>query len=177
MISGTIFDPAENVWSGPRVQPIFHPDISVGQILDFVMPHHYSRLCQVFEPTGESWTFQQFHSTAIKIAKTFLERNISQNDVIGICAGNTLYVSAVVAAAFLIGAPISTLDPSFDSEGIQHIFGLTRPSLLFCDQAIVERVSSSLSAIKLASKIYVVDDCNGNGTIEEFLAQNDQNFK
>uniref|UniRef100_T1GZX2 Uncharacterized protein n=1 Tax=Megaselia scalaris TaxID=36166 RepID=T1GZX2_MEGSC len=55
MVNGTTFDSVKKIWSGPVVHPTFHPDASVGKVLEFVMPHQYHNVCQVFESTGESW--------------------------------------------------------------------------------------------------------------------------
>lgn len=165
------FDPVEKIWSGPIVTPLFHPDASIGSVLEFVMRHHKNKSCQIFESTGETWSFGEFHKTSVKIARTLLGKSISQDDIIGICASNTPYIPAVAVAAFLIGTPISTLDPSFDEEGILHIFGITRPKILFCDRDIFGKVRSALKGISLDCDLYIVDECNGQGTIEEFLVE------
>lgn len=176
VLEKSVFDPVEKVWSGPVVHPTFHPDASVGKIFQFVMNQHQEKTSQIFEPTGESWTFKKLHQTSIKIAKTLLAKNITQDDIIGICASNTQYVPAVAVAAFLIGTPISTLDPSFDKEGIRHMFGITHPRVLFCDRAILETVKSAFSEISLDCEIYVVDECDGEGTIEDFLLESDDDY-
>lgn len=167
----TYFDPVERIWRGRDVPSIFHPDASVGKVLEFVMHQHKDKPSQIFEPTGETWTFQQFHRAAATIAQTLLRYNITQDDVIGICATNTPYVPAVAMAAILIGTPISTLDPSFDKEGILHTLKITQPKILFCDRKIVDKVRSALRDIILHCTIYIVDECNGEGTIEEFLVE------
>lgn len=169
MSEKSYFDPVEKVWRGPTKPPIFNPDASVGSVLELIMCQHKDKPSQIFEPTGETWSFGVFHKTAVKIARTLLRKNISQDDIIGICASNTPYVPAVAMAAILIGTPISTLDPSFDKEGILHIFGITRPKIMFCDREIVEKVRSALKDINLECDIYIVDECGGQGTIEEFL--------
>lgn len=167
----TFFNPVEKVWSGLDLPCIFHPDASVGNVLEFFMHRYKDKPCQIFEPTGETWTFAQLHRTSVKIAQTFLRMNITQDDIIGICASNTPYVPAVAVAAFLTGIPISTSDPSFDTEGIAHIFNITRPKILFCDREIVGKVRSAISVINLSCTIYIVDECNGEATIEEFLVE------
>ncbi|KAL5275825.1 hypothetical protein ACFFRR_001580 [Megaselia abdita] len=179
VLEKTYFDPVEKIWSGPVVPSLFHPDASIGMVLEFVMNRRKDKPSQIFESTGDIWTYYKFHKTAIKIARTFLEKKITQDDIIGICASNTPFVPAVAVAAFLIGTPISTLDPSFDKEGIHHIFGITQPSILFCDRAIVEKVQSAFTEINLECDIYVVDETDGEGTIEEFLLEreDDDSFK
>lgn len=167
----TSFDPVEKIWSGPVKTSAFPTDSSIGVILEQVMLQHKDKPCQIFEPTGETWSFGKLHKTAIKIARTLLRKNISQDDIIGICASNTLYVPALAVASFLIGTPISTLDPSFDKEGILHIYGITRPKILFCDRDIEEKVRSTLKDINLDCDVYIIDECAGKGTIEEFLVE------
>lgn len=175
----SFFNTVEKVWNGRVVPSIFNPDASVGEVLEFVMHQHKDRPSQIFEPTGETWSFEQFHRTSVKIAQTFLRYNISQDDIIGICASNTPYVPAVAMAAFMIGTPISTLDPSFDKEGILHILKITRPKTLFCDRGVVGQVRSALRDTNIYCDIYVVDECDGEGTIEEFLMESNDtdNFR
>lgn len=169
----TTFDAEKKIWSGPEESPLFHQDASVGKVLEFVMTQHEEKPSQIFEPTGETWSHKKLHGIAVRIAKGLLKRKVTQDDIIGICASNTPYVPAVTVAAFLIGTPISTLDPSFDKEGIQHTYGITRPSIFFCDRAIVEKIRASFKEIGLECLIFVVDECVGEGTIEEFLQESD----
>lgn len=173
----SVYNSVEKVWYGSKETPTFHPDVSAGKVLEFVMKQHYPRIGLIFEPTGEQWTYEELHKTASTIAQNILVKGLTQDDVIGICASNTPYVTTVALAAFMTGIPISSLDPSFDKEGIQHIYGITKPTIMFCDGKILGKVTESLRGIHLETAIFVVDEKRGAGTIDEFLRENGGTFE
>lgn len=169
----SFYNPELKEWSGRDVSPLFHPDASVGKVLEFVMQQHYSKVAQIYEPTGESWTYERLHKTSMIIAKNLMDRNFNQDDIIGICASNTPYLAPLAIAAFLTGIPISTLDPSFDKEGVKHIYNITRPKVIFCDKIICEVVDNAISELDLECQVFVLDDLNGTRTIKDFLHGSD----
>lgn len=163
------YNAEEKVWSGRKVSPLFHPDASVGNVLEFVMKQHYSQVAQIFEPTGESWTFEKLHKTSMTIARNLAKFNLTQDDIIGIYASNTPYVAPLTIAAFLAGIPISTLDPSIDEAGVQRIYNITKPKVVFCDKAIYEMIDKAISELEFECHVFVLDEVKGSGTIGEFL--------
>ncbi|KAL5276276.1 hypothetical protein ACFFRR_001858 [Megaselia abdita] len=163
------YNSVERVWYGPKVTSVFHPDASAGKVLEFVMKQHYPRIGLVFEPTGEQWTYEKILKTACIIAQNILKKGLTQDDVIGICASNTLFVTPLALAALMIGVPMSTLDPSFDKDGIKHMYKITKPKIMFCDGKILQKVTESFEELGNQVEIFVVDVNNGKGTIDEFL--------
>lgn len=91
--------------------------------------------------------------------------------MIGLCAGNTDYVAPLVFGALAAGLSISTLDPSFDTAGIKHVYSLTRPRLMFCDGEVYERARTALDECQLtATKIYTMSNHrDGVPSIMEFF--------
>ena len=83
--------------------------------------------------------------------------SVKQCDVIGLCAANSDFVAPLTFGALLCGLSISTLDPSFDKEGIRHAFSITKPKLMFCDASIYDKVKMALKECELPSTpIYVI---------------------
>lgn len=157
------------MWCGEKISPLFHPDASLGKVLEFVMKQHYSKVAQIYEPTGESWTFEKLHKTSMIIARNLVKRNLTQDDIIGICASNTPYLTALTVAAFLCGIPISSLDPSFEKEGVKHMYNITRPKIVFCDKVIVKMMEKAISELDLDCQVFVLDDDKEKKTIGDFL--------
>lgn len=53
---------------------------------------------------------------------------------------------------------------------MKHIFGITKPKVMFCDGHIYEEMKQSLKDIKLDCPIYTVcEHIDGVPNIEEFL--------
>lgn len=169
MTSRTSYSSGEKIWCGEKEAPLFHPDASIGKVLEFVMKQHYSKVAQIYEPTGESWTYEKLHKTSMVIARNLVNKNLTQDDIIGICASNTPYLAPLTIAAFLTGIPISMIDPSFDKEGVQHIFNITKPKVLFCDKDIYHLVDKAISELDFDCHVFILDHDNGTGTIGEFL--------
>lgn len=113
------------------------------------------------------------------MALNFEKLQLQQCDIIGLCAANSDYVAPLAFGAILTGLAISTLDPSFDKDGIQHAYSITRPKLMFCDGNIYETVREALLACNLSSTIiYTVSNhIEGVPTIMEFFEETNQNGK
>lgn len=171
----TKYDPIERVWSGPTNDSPHHPHSSAGKIFENAAKQNVDRVAQIFEPTGEKMTFKEIHQMSMKIANHLNKLNVSQKDVVGICASNAPYLASVVFGSFLAAIPVSTLDPSFDKDGIKHTFGTTKPKVMFCDQNIVDRVKEAFNDLNLECLIYSVDG-KGEGSVEGLLLKspNDQ---
>lgn len=71
-------------------------------------------------------------------------------------ANNTTYLAPVVLGAFLIGAPINAIHPTFDKNTVRHIFSLTKPKLVFCDEEAYSELIQALDDIGLSCKIYML---------------------
>ncbi|KAL5275828.1 hypothetical protein ACFFRR_001581 [Megaselia abdita] len=124
---GTNYNPVERVWSGPIEATTHHPYTSVGKFFETTAKKNYCNVAQIFEPTGQELSYKKIHKMSMKMANFFHKMGLTQNDVVGICASNTPNLASIVFGAFLAAIPISTLDPSFDKDGIKHVFGITQP--------------------------------------------------
>ena len=107
---------------------------------------------------------------SISVAQHFTKLGLKQCDIIGICASNTDFLAPLVFGAIFNGLTISTLDVSYEKEGIQHAFGMTKPKMMFCDGDIYHRVRGTLEACGLDIQIFTLKvQLAGVPYISEFL--------
>lgn len=97
---------------------------------------------------------------SIRAAQNILKLGYKEGDMIGVIAKNSHNLAPIVFAALSIGCPVNTLDPTFECSDIIHMFSITKPKLVFCDEDNLDRVRESLSSINLTPRIYIFDKVN-----------------
>lgn len=166
----TFFDSEARIWYGPRTSQETGPDVSLCRfIVDSLLnsPDHISQIC---DNNGKMYTNEEIVTMSIRIAQNIEDLGIQQEDVVGICAANTDYLAPLAFGSLFCGAILSTLDPSFDKDGIRHIFNITKPKIMFCDGKIYEIVKESLNEINLSILIFTMKDhLEGVRRIDELI--------
>ncbi|XP_073836128.1 uncharacterized protein [Musca autumnalis] len=171
------FDEKSKIWRGPVRASRFGPKDSVGTVLlKYLLenPEHKAQIC--FQ-SGIELTNRQVALFSIQIAEYFQKQlQIPQGTIIGLCAGNSDYVTPLFLGSLLAGLTLSTLDPSFGVNGIKHIYAITRPRLMFCDGKIYTKMKQALDECDLHSTvIYTVrNHIEGVPSIEDFLKYTSQ---
>ena len=135
---------------------------------------------QICHPSGKTYTNREIVTLSIRVAQHFEKLQIQQGEIIGFCGSNTEYVAPLVIGTFLAGLTLSTLDPSFDKDGIKHIYSITKPKIMFCDGSILPKMKEALKEINLNCDIYTMSDhVSGSREITEFLqsSSNEENYR
>lgn len=144
----TTYNAASRTWSGPPTLPVFSNRASLGLIAIHTLGINPDKVIQVSAEDGTRITGSEMKRDIIRVALNLTEKfKITKGDVIGIVGKNTKYLAAVAFAAFTIGAPINPMDPSLSSSEISHLFNLSGPKLVFCDETAMDRVSDALSSL------------------------------
>ncbi|XP_065363972.1 uncharacterized protein LOC135957205 isoform X2 [Calliphora vicina] len=130
----------------------------------------YTKICY---PSNKKYTNKEILTLSIRVAQHLEKLKIKQSAVIGICAGNSDFLAPLVFGCMFRGLTISTLDPSFDKDGIKHIYSITKPKLMFCDGSAYDKIKESFVECGLAStKIVTVrDHIEGVPSLERFLKE------
>lgn len=100
-------------------------------------------------------------------------------DCIGVIAKNTTNIGAVIFAALTIGAPVNPLDISFTSDDIAHMFGMTKPKLVFCDSENVTTLKDALLQLgRNATIVTIGARIDGCDFIDDYLVEEteEENF-
>ncbi|XP_073841198.1 uncharacterized protein [Musca autumnalis] len=167
----TTYDPITKIWRGPTQELKFNPDESIASVVLMKLLENPEHIGQVCYQSGKELTNLEIAKRSVQVAKHFAKLQLQQCDMIGLCAGNTDYIAPLVFGALAAGLTISTLDPSFDKEGIKHVYSLTKPCMMFCDGELYERVRQALDECDLGgTKIFTMTNhIKGVPSVMEFF--------
>lgn len=106
----------------------------------------------------------------IRAAQNILKLGFQENDVFSIIAGNSENVAPIVFASMSIGCPLNTLDPSFGTFEVAHMFKMAKPKLIFCDLNKLEVVLNSLEQLNMNAMIFTFGESTEHSqNIDELL--------
>lgn len=154
----TTFDPLRKIWSGQQLPPIFNPDSSVGAIIFRTLSTNPHNIIQINDSEKTKLTNQEVIHLSSKVALKLVELGLEPSDVVGIIATNTTYLMPVAFGCFFANIPFHPLDTTFDEEVIAHLWGITRPKVVFCDGGVLELVKKVVVRLKLESSIFTLND-------------------
>ncbi|ALC41525.1 CG17999, partial [Drosophila busckii] len=166
------YEAATRTWCGPRGKEFYGPEMTLGEVTMRVLNLNAQQVLQVCDLTGVQLTGAQLAQQSLSLQQAIRRLGLQFGDVVGICAGNSTYLTAVVIAALLCGTPINPLHPEFDEATIKYMFDITTPKLIFCDVenfATIEAVNKQLADPAL---IYLVNGqlegvCNVSQLLEQ----------
>ncbi|TMW49712.1 hypothetical protein DOY81_005201 [Sarcophaga bullata] len=158
-ITKTHYNEVDKIWHGNKIEPSFGDKDSIGSVIFEALNKDPDHIGQVSFTSGLQLTNREILLSAIRVAQNLEHLNVEQGGIVGICAANTDYLTALVFGCFFNGLAISTLDPSFDKDGIKHIYSITKPKLMFCDGGIYDKVKKAFEESDLNSTvIYTIND-------------------
>jgi len=176
----TTFDASAKIWRG-RKQPITYDEKqTLGKVVLASLKKQPNHIAQICHHNGKQYTNQDIITYSIRVAQYLDKIGLKEDDIIGVCAANSDFLAPVFFGAMLQGCIISTLDPSFEKDGIKHTYSTTKPKLLFCDGAIYSRVKEALKEIPLDIDIYTMKDhIEGVPKVTDMLKETkeEKNFK
>jgi len=156
-MSKTTFDAKSRVWRGAEVPSIFNSNVSLGYLVLKVLQSTPDAVTQVSADTGSEVTCFEMYQRTVKIASYLMEKGFKKGDVAGNIAGNSEHIAAVAFACLTLGLPINSLAPKMDESEITHMFGNTKPKLIFADVQNVKKVQATIAEIPLNCVIFTVD--------------------
>jgi 4-coumarate--CoA ligase len=163
------FDSQSKVLSGIPIPPFFHPNVTIGQVIMHYLQREPAKVVQACYDDGVELTAGEMAKLASRIAKNLSSEGFKVGEVVGLVAKNTTYVAPVVLGCMLVGCPVSTLDPTFDSNEVANIFKQTKPKLVFCDHDNFETVTEALQDCGNECEVITVDEIlPGSLSIESF---------
>ncbi|KAI8124318.1 4-coumarate--CoA ligase 3 [Lucilia cuprina] len=159
IVKKTIYHEAEKIWSGIKTKPEYGEKDSIGKVIFESLQRDPEGIGQISHTTGKELTNKEILLLSIRVAQHLEDLNIKQGEIVGICAANTDYLACLVFGCLFRGLVISTLDTSFDKDGIKHIYSITKPKLMFCDGVIYNKIKDAFEECNLQSTvIYTIND-------------------
>ncbi|KAM7349498.1 uncharacterized protein ACRADG_008411 isoform 2-T4 [Cochliomyia hominivorax] len=177
----TIYNEKKKIWHGIKIEKSYGPECSLGALIYNSLKERPESIAQISYSSGKQLTNGEILLLSKRVAQHLEDLKLEQGDIVGICAVNSDYLACLVFGCLFRGLVISTLDPTFDKDGIKHIYGITKPKLMFCDAAIYENIKKAFEECELNdTKIYTMDDYKEDvPKLVEFLkeTQREEDFK
>ncbi|XP_062132798.1 uncharacterized protein LOC133843313 [Drosophila sulfurigaster albostrigata] len=164
----TTYDAKDKTWSGPKRSSIYNSDASLGRVIFNNMKNWPRNVCQINDASGESLTYAQAITWAIRIAQHLKKRGLNDTDVVGISAKNTNYLMPLATGCLMNATPFHAVNPLLDEDTIKHAFGLTKPKIIFCDGLEYNKIKSATQG--WSPEIFtMIDHVEGVPKIESLL--------
>lgn len=117
-------------------------------------------------------TFDEIRLKTIRAAQNLQELGYGSKQVFAFMVKNSHDVASTIFGALCVGGSVNTLDPSFGKTELLHMFGTTKPSLVFCDLESFELVKESLAELENDATIYTFGgNVDGSETVENLFAE------
>ncbi|XP_017070676.1 luciferin 4-monooxygenase-like [Drosophila eugracilis] len=134
------YDDDLKIWSGGERQSLFSPDLSIGEIIFQEMERHPKHIAQISVTENIELKREELLMNAKRVASYMRQIGLTQDDIVGIMGRYTAHLTAVAYACFFNGTPFHALHNAFEESTIEHLFGITKPRLIFCDGDEHEKV-------------------------------------
>ncbi|XP_037945962.1 4-coumarate--CoA ligase-like 7 [Teleopsis dalmanni] len=168
--TATFYDAEEKIWSGPKRKQFYGSNMTLGEVALLEWSRNPEKIVQIMDSTGEIKTAAELAHESKIIANNLMRLGLDAHDVVGIAANNSTYLTAVVVAAFLCGAPINALYPYFDKDSVKIVFEVTTPKIIFCDVHNYEIIKSARDELHLTADIYLLNGViHGVRNVKELL--------
>ncbi|XP_053964420.1 uncharacterized protein LOC128867327 [Anastrepha ludens] len=162
------YDEKERVWMGAKQPLVYDFNCSVGKIIFNNLKNFPKNVCQVSDIDGREVTNGELLSWSIRLAQHFKKMGLRHDDVIGIVAKNSTYLSSVAVGCFMNCTPFHTINSGFDPVTIQTLFKNTAPKIIFCDGDVYEKVNTATRSLR--PLFYTLTNhIDGVSTIEDLL--------
>ncbi|KAG4079641.1 hypothetical protein HA402_010421 [Bradysia odoriphaga] len=163
----TKYDAENKLWTGNDYTPLFHPKISLGQVMQRFMKVNGSKLAQICDDTGEQMDYDEMWLKTVRAAQNLRKLGYSKGDVFSYSVMDR-HVAPVIYAAFCLGCPVNTISPFFGKSDMIHVLRITKPKLMFCDVERYHFVSDCLLEAELDAKIITF----GGSTMHSYPVEN-----
>lgn len=190
------FDNEQKIWHGAGYQPLFHRNVSLGQVILWMLQRNPNKIGQVCNPwlpckfkkiksnascestileqisdnNGLQITNRELHVKTIRMAQNLTRLGLCRGDIISAAVRNHHHLAPMVFAAMTLGCPFNALDPTHKQFELAHMLCITRPKLVVCDHTNVTVVQDSCVKAGIAPLIFTIDEATAQSrSIDELL--------
>jgi 4-coumarate--CoA ligase len=147
------YNPETKVVSGLKSRPIYAKSVTLGRVLMERLELFPNRIVQFCHDDQIPVSARAMSLLSIRAAQNLWKYGIDIGDVVGIVAKNTTFLTPIILGSFIIGAPVNPLDVKFSKTEIIHIFGITKPKIVFCDYEVLDLVKECLWELENSSQV------------------------
>lgn len=143
------FDGISKIFSGPRLPQLYHPEITIGQVLMYQSLKFRNKVMQINVDDGVEMTYREITDMMTTIAENLVIKSLKFGDVAGFCAKNSNLLTPTVLGCLLLGVSISPVTISLGVDEIAKIFKETKPKIIFCDSDQVKNIEKVLKVLEM----------------------------
>ncbi|GAB0092007.1 luciferin 4-monooxygenase-like [Sergentomyia squamirostris] len=158
IFKATLYDQSKKQWRGASAQMIFRPQVSLGRAALFVMDKNPDFVAQISANSGVQKTNREITNATLKIAVNLQKMGCKKGDVIGFVLRNNENLAPAVLACLTILTLISAVDPTFTTAEMVHMFGITRPKIIFCESNKLQDVKDTFIELMYTPTTIVFGD-------------------
>ncbi|XP_061401865.1 luciferin 4-monooxygenase-like [Musca vetustissima] len=145
----TVYDKHNKIWKGPSIAPLYDIEHhSMGTIIFNHMKMNPRNILQIDAFDGKTVTSGEVLTWGIRIAMHLKKLRMLKDDIVGISARNTTYLTPLVLGCLFNCNPLHAVNPNFQEAAITHCFGITKPQIIFCDGRDYEKIRKVTNSFK-----------------------------
>lgn len=168
----TIYDAKNKIWSGPKIDPLFNPNQSLGYLILNVLQHTPNLITQLSADSEVSVTCSEMYDRTVKIAKYLIRCGIKTGDKTGFIVRNTENVTPTLFACFVLGLPINPLTVDMLETDIVRMYSVFKPKVIFCDAENLSVVQNAINEMKSDAQIITIENqVSGYECLNEILKE------
>lgn len=115
------------------------------------------KVAMIDGPSGIEWTFKKLADDSRAFAGGLAVAGVKAGDIVAVYLPNMPEYFVVFHGVILGGAVVTTLNPVYGPEEMQHCLGLTTPSILITTDALLPCAKAAASQIKLDIQFVIVE--------------------
>ncbi|XP_046971328.1 4-coumarate--CoA ligase 1-like [Vanessa cardui] len=119
-----------NIVYGPEERPI-PAHLSFGQFVFDKLKNSGDNIAQICAETGESVTYRNILQNSVNLAVALQELGLKKGDVVALSSENRFEFTVASLAIIYCGGVLSTLNVTYSTGEISHIFQITKPKFIF----------------------------------------------
>ncbi|XP_062549577.1 probable 4-coumarate--CoA ligase 1 [Armigeres subalbatus] len=176
----TFYDPSTKIWSGLRRKPIFNPHQNLGDLILQMLERNNEKVLQISADSGVELTGGELRLRSIRIAQNLMKMGHGRKmphseDIFTMVVRNGEHTAPVLFACFALGIPVNTLDPSFERDDLSHMFKTVRPSVIFCENDILDEVVAASKSAEITPRIILMgNSVDGHYQVDRLMVATGQ---
>lgn len=156
------YEADKNLWKGFVSGDLLKIYSSLGEIIYDYLKNNPKRPVLVYHDEAISLNSDEILSAVVRVAQNLAKLGIKTDDVVGVVCLKSDKVVILLLACIMIDATPNTLEVSFTSDDIGHMFDQTKPKLVICDPDVLAKVEMALNKIKSDAGIFTIGSSNSS---------------
>ncbi|XP_044746064.1 luciferin 4-monooxygenase-like [Coccinella septempunctata] len=140
----------------PPIIPL--PEVSFGEVIHQSFLQHEDEDVALYDGYSKrKVTYYELIRQTCSLAEALRINRYDENSVIAICSQNNLQYFFPIISAMYIGATVALVNFDYTVEELEGSLGISKPKVVFCSEALVEKFYELKKKLIFIEKIIVID--------------------